>query len=120
MVAQTTVIEQDAGDDERPGERPSASLVGARDEPCAKATVEPKQLLAGALHGREDSGPISGRRRLLRSRRCFRLWSGFRLRLDLRCRLFGLFGLGEGLRLDRGQRDASLLAHARLSPDLPA
>jgi hypothetical protein len=35
MVAQTSVVQQDARDDERPCQRAAAGLVGAGDEPRA-------------------------------------------------------------------------------------
>jgi hypothetical protein len=35
MVAQARVVEQHAGDDERPGERAASRLVRPRDEPRA-------------------------------------------------------------------------------------
>ena len=51
VVAQTVVVEQHAGDDERPGERPAARLVRTRDEARAEPAVEPEEPLAGARHG---------------------------------------------------------------------
>ena len=44
------VVEQHAGDDERPRERPAAGLVGARDEARAEPAVEAEEPLAGARH----------------------------------------------------------------------
>ena len=56
MVAQSRVVEQDARDQERPGERPASRLVGAGDEACPEPAVELEELLAGASrHEREDS-----------------------------------------------------------------
>jgi hypothetical protein len=51
VVAQAPVVEQHAGDDERPRERAAARLVGARDEARAEPAVEAEELLAGRLHG---------------------------------------------------------------------
>ena len=64
MVPQALVVEQHAGDDERPGERPAPRLVRARDQPHAEPAVEPQQLLAGlaalrtapAEHSPSDGG----------------------------------------------------------------
>jgi hypothetical protein len=56
VVAQAAVVEEDAGDDERPGERPPARLVRSRHEPRAQTAVEAKQPLAGpARHAREHT-----------------------------------------------------------------
>ena len=50
------MVEQDAGDDERPGERPPTGLVGARDVTNAETPVEAEQALARwERHPAEDS-----------------------------------------------------------------
>ena len=60
VVAQALVVEQDTGDDERPGERASSSLVRAGDEARAEPAVEREELLAGAArHRDEDSAGVS-------------------------------------------------------------
>ena len=56
------VVEQDACDEERAGERAAAGLVGARDEARAELAVVLEELPAGATrHCREDSAALSGR-----------------------------------------------------------
>ena len=56
VVAQTAVVEQDAGHHQRPRQRAATGLVRAGDEPRAQLAVVPKELLAGAQrHGRENS-----------------------------------------------------------------
>jgi hypothetical protein len=42
VIAQTPVVEQHPGDDERAGERATSCFVGAGDEPRAEPTVEAK------------------------------------------------------------------------------
>ena len=42
VVAEAPVVEQHAGDDQRPCQRPAARLVGAGDEPAAERAVEPE------------------------------------------------------------------------------
>jgi hypothetical protein len=50
MVSQAGVVEQDAGDDERPRERASSRLISARDEARTEVAVALEALLArGAL-----------------------------------------------------------------------
>ena len=69
VVAQPRVVEQDARDEQRPGERPPARLVGAGDEARAEPTVELEKLPAGASrHGREDSAAASRHRLMSRFR----------------------------------------------------
>ena len=46
-AAKELVVEQDAGDDERPGERASPGLVRARDEADAETPVVCEKPLAG-------------------------------------------------------------------------
>jgi hypothetical protein len=46
VLAQALVVEQDAGDDERPRERPTPCLVRPGHEPHAEPAVEPQELLA--------------------------------------------------------------------------
>ena len=53
MATQSGVVEQDAGDDQRPCERPATGLVGACHEPDAEAAIVAEQPLAG----RERHGP---------------------------------------------------------------
>ena len=48
VVAQGLVVEQDAGDDERPRKRTAAGLVDSRHEACAEPSVEAKKALAAA------------------------------------------------------------------------
>jgi hypothetical protein len=45
VVAKRLVIEQDAGDDERPCERSASGLVSPGDEASAEPSVEPQQPL---------------------------------------------------------------------------
>ena len=45
MIAKQVVVEQDARDDERAGERAATGLVSARDEASAELSVEPQQPL---------------------------------------------------------------------------
>ena len=45
MVAQALVVEEDACDDERAGQRAAAGLVGAGDEARAELAVEREQFL---------------------------------------------------------------------------
>jgi hypothetical protein len=53
MVPERAVVEEDAGNDERPGEGAPAGLVGTGHEPRAEPTVEAQELLAGpSLHDR--------------------------------------------------------------------
>ena len=47
MTAERGIVEQNARDDERTGERPSSCLVGPGNEPGAQAPVETKEPLAG-------------------------------------------------------------------------
>ena len=61
VALQELVVEQHAGDDERPGERAASGLVGACDEPGAEPAVVLEEALAGSLHAADDSAP-SGRR----------------------------------------------------------
>ena len=62
VVVQPRVVEQDACDDERAGERAAPRLVGARDEARAELAVVLEELPAGATsHCREDSAALSGR-----------------------------------------------------------
>ena len=57
VPVERVVVEQDAGDDERAGERSSARLVGARDEPDAEPAVVAEKPLAGlGAHRSEDIG----------------------------------------------------------------
>jgi hypothetical protein len=54
-AAQQPVVEEDAGDDERPRERASARLVRARDVADAEAPVVSEEPLAGGpSHAAED------------------------------------------------------------------
>ena len=55
MVAQRAVVEQDARDDERAGERAAPRLVRAGDEARAEAAIEAQELLAGPLSRRRDA-----------------------------------------------------------------
>ena len=56
VVAQAAVVEQDAGDDERPRERPPSGLVRARHEARAEPPVETEKPLPGAeRHPAEDN-----------------------------------------------------------------
>ncbi len=52
VAAQCGVVEQHARDDQRPGERPATGLVGARDEPNARAVGR-----SGAAAGRSEVAP---------------------------------------------------------------
>ena len=47
MVAKGLVVQQDAGDDERAGERAAPGLVRAGNEPHAEAAVVAEQALPG-------------------------------------------------------------------------
>src|SRR5207247_6402537 len=47
VVAEARIVEQDAGADERTGERAATGLVRPGDEPRGEAAIEPKQPLAG-------------------------------------------------------------------------
>jgi hypothetical protein len=40
MIAERGVVEEDARDDERPGQRPAAGLIGSGDPANAEAAVE--------------------------------------------------------------------------------
>jgi hypothetical protein len=62
VVTQLRVVEQHAGHEQRPGERPPPRLVGARDEARTELAVELEELPAGATsHGRENSAALSRR-----------------------------------------------------------
>ncbi len=61
MVAQARVVEQDAGDDERAGERAASGLVGARDEPRAEPPVEAEEPLTAATRHAPRIAPSSAR-----------------------------------------------------------
>ena len=50
VLLQARVVEQHAGDDERPGERAATGLVGACDEAGAELSVELQEPLPGPLH----------------------------------------------------------------------
>jgi hypothetical protein len=52
VLAQAVEVEQDACDDERPGERPAAGLVRPRDETRAELAVVLQELVAGPPHDR--------------------------------------------------------------------
>jgi hypothetical protein len=52
VIAQASVVQQDAGDDERPGKRPAPGLVRPRDEPRTEPPVELEELLANPAHER--------------------------------------------------------------------
>ena len=55
-AAQRVVVEEDAGDDERPCERPAPRLVRARDEPHAELAIESEEALAaGSSHAAEST-----------------------------------------------------------------
>src|SRR5207253_2570564 len=66
MVAQVFVIEEDACDDERPGERASAGLVSACDVASAEPSVEPQQPLARLRRLQPALLPLAHPRQLLR------------------------------------------------------
>jgi hypothetical protein len=51
MLLEARVVEEHAGDDERPCERAATGLVGAGDEARPELAVESEELLAGRLHG---------------------------------------------------------------------
>ena len=56
VVSETAVVEEHAGDDERPREAAATRLVGPGHEARAELAVEPQELRAGAgRHAREDS-----------------------------------------------------------------
>ena len=59
VLAEACVVEQDAGDDERPGERAASRLVRTGDEPRAEPAVELEELLAGPAHEVEDTPALS-------------------------------------------------------------
>ena len=50
MLAEACVVEQHAGDDERPGKRPASRLIRPGDEPSSEPAVELEELLAGPAH----------------------------------------------------------------------
>ena len=53
VLAETRVVEQHAGDDERPGQGTPPCLVRTRDPARAELPVEPQQVLSDARpHGR--------------------------------------------------------------------
>jgi hypothetical protein len=56
VVAETSVVEQHAGDHERPRERPAPRFVGTRNHARAKLAVESQELLAGASDGPHGRG----------------------------------------------------------------
>ncbi len=60
MVAQAAVVEENSGNYERSCERAPPGLVRSRDQARAKFPIEPQESLAGAGHGREDSGLLGG------------------------------------------------------------
>ena len=62
MVAQAVEVEQDARDDERPGERPAPRLVGTRDEAHAEPAVEREEPPAGQLRHPARIAPRRGAR----------------------------------------------------------
>ena len=54
--AQHLVVEQDTGDDERPGERSAPCLVGARDEANTQLAIESEETLAArSRHAAEST-----------------------------------------------------------------
>ena len=56
MVAEARVIEEDAGNDERPRQRAPSGLIGTGNVTGAELAVEAKELLSGANgHAAEDS-----------------------------------------------------------------
>jgi hypothetical protein len=62
MLAEGAVVEQDAGDDERSGERTAPGFIRSGNKPHAEAAVEPEELLARSLlHAHDDTAEI-GRR----------------------------------------------------------
>ena len=55
-AAQRVVVEEDAGDDERPCERPASCLVRTRDEPHVELPIESEEALAaGSSHAAEST-----------------------------------------------------------------
>src|SRR5581483_10531691 len=106
VLLQRAVVEQHAGDDERPGERAATGLVRAGDESRPELAVESKELLAGPLHRPETSALVG---------RCDSLFFGH-----------GLVGLVDRLRfLDCGLLRlhgpaVAALAHTRLLPHTAA
>src|SRR5207253_10212182 len=68
VVTELGVVEQDAGHEQRPGERPPPRLVGAGDEARPELAVELEQLPSGASrHGSEHSAALSRCRNPARS-----------------------------------------------------
>ena len=62
MVADALEVEHDAGDDERPCERPAACLVGAGDVAAAQLAIEREELPAGSLHHDGEDSDARGER----------------------------------------------------------
>ena len=52
---QRSVVEENSGDDEGAGERPTPRLVGARNEADVELAIEPEEpLAAGSSHAAEN------------------------------------------------------------------
>ena len=66
MVAQRSVVEQHARDDQRPGQRAASCLVSPGDEPCAEAAVEAKESLPRLRLACSGSSGAAQPRELLR------------------------------------------------------
>ena len=65
MVPDALEVEHDAGDDQRPRERPAAGLVGTGDVAAALLAIEGEELAAGSLHHVAEDSHARGERPLL-------------------------------------------------------